>query len=107
MPKTLPHPHPLPEGEKSSVHKERLDGPPHYLSQDIVPCTARHTFSALRGASRCRTPVPDSASKAALAMATAQATVGSSPMPFKRSGLVGDGVSRVAVRISSISLACG
>ena len=98
-------------GEKSSVHQDKLDGPRmyymYYLSQDILPCTARHTFSALRGASRCRALVPDIASKAALVMATAQATVGSSPMPFRRSGFVGDGVSRVAVRISSISLACG
>ena len=77
------------------------------LSQNALSCKARHTFSALRGASRCRTLVPDSASKAALAMATAQATVGSSPIPFKRSGFVGDGVSRVAVRSSGISLACG
>src|SRR4029450_3300767 len=77
------------------------------LAHNTLSCTALHTFSALRGASRCRTLVPDRASRAALAIATAQATVGSSPMPFKRSGLVGDGVSRVAVRISSISLACG
>src|SRR5437016_172118 len=108
MPKPPPHLHPLPEGEQSSVHQGRIDGHcSNYLNQDILPCTAHHTFSALRGASRCRTLVPDRASKAALAMATAQATVGNSPMPFKRSGLVGDGVSRVAVRISSISLACG
>src|SRR5262249_10296216 len=94
-------------GKKSSVHQDKFDGPLHYLNQDILPCTARHTFSAFSGASRCRTLVPDRASKAALAMVTAQATVGNSPMPFKRSGFVGDGVSRVAVRISSISLACG
>ena len=78
-----------------------------FLRQDALLCKARHTFSGLRGASRCRTLVPDSASKTALVMATAQATVGSSPIPFRRRGFVGDGVSLVAVRISSISLACG